>query len=300
MNNAKKIPLVSIITPVYNREDLISETILSVLQQDYNNFEYIIIDDGSIDNSLKIINKYKNNKKIKIYSHNNIGETKTVNKGFVIAKGEIICVLSSDDILLPKAISSAVMFFNNNPKIVVAYPDWEIIDEKSKRIGCIKTHKYSYINMVRWHHCFPGPGTFIRKEIISKLKGRNPRYKYVADFDFWLRAGLVGEFARINKTLSQYRVHKNSGVVKSRGIQMANEHIELIKQLYSLPNLRKNIIQIKNEAISSAYYVAAATLGNNHLFLRIKYVLLSFYYKPIKYFGEYRFRIRKIFQEVLK
>ena len=89
----KQFPLVTIITPAYNRADLIEETIHSVLEQKYPNLEYIIIDDGSKDNTLKVIKKYKD--KVKIVSQKNMGETRTVNKGFSLAHGDIIAVINS-------------------------------------------------------------------------------------------------------------------------------------------------------------------------------------------------------------
>lgn len=295
-NNLK----ISVITPVYNQELLVAETIKSVLEQDYQNFEYIVIDDGSSDKSLTIVNRFKKNKKIRIYTQKNMGEAKTVNRGFDLARGEIVVVVSSDDPLYPRAISEAVNFFTNNPDIDIAYPDWDMIDETGKKIKHIKTYEYSYINMLRWHHCFPGPAAFIRKKIIKQLNGRDPYFKYVGDYDFWLRAGLIGKFARIPKTLAKYRVHLGSATVSSAGKYMADEHIKLVRRFYNLPDTDQGLFKYKNEAFSSAHYVAAVSSGDNLVFERIKHVLLAFLYKPFKYLGEYRYRAKLIFNEVFK
>src|SRR5882762_9777707 len=110
----KKLPLVTIITPTYNRADLLMETIESVLSQDYPNIEYIVLDDGSTDGTEEKVkgqrSKFKSDKVFRFYSQENKGETKTVNRGFSLASGEIICVVSSDDPLLPGAVSAAVSF----------------------------------------------------------------------------------------------------------------------------------------------------------------------------------------------
>ncbi|PIT97289.1 hypothetical protein COT77_02255 [Candidatus Berkelbacteria bacterium CG10_big_fil_rev_8_21_14_0_10_41_12] len=290
-------PLVSIITPAYNRADLIEETILSVLNQDYPYIEYIVLDDGSTDKTLEVIKRYKS--KLIFRTHKNMGETRTVNKGFSIAKGEIVCVISSDDPLLPKAVSTAVEFLNKNKDIIVAYPDWNMIDENAKKIDHIKTFHYSYTNMLRWHHCFPGPGAFIRKSVIRTLEGRDTQFKYVGDFDFWLRAGLIGNFARIPKTLATFRVHSNSASVSAKGKAMAAEHIKLVNKIYSLPNLPKEIKKIKKEAYSSAHYIAGVVAGEGLPSLRIKHYLLAFLQKPSKYLGEYRNRTKIFILEIL-
>ena len=99
-------PLVSVITPVYNRADLLPETIDSVLSQDYPNIQYIVLDDGSTDNTLETIKQYTD--RLIIEAHPNIGETATVNKGFGMAEGEFICVVNSDDPLIPGAITALV------------------------------------------------------------------------------------------------------------------------------------------------------------------------------------------------
>jgi hypothetical protein len=229
-----------------------------------------------------------------------MGEAKTVNKGFKLAKGQIICVVSSDYPLLPKAISSAVDFFHQHPDVSIVYPDWQMINLKGKKIKQIKTFDYSYSNMLRWHHCMPGPGTFINKEVITTLKGRDPKFKYVGDFEFWLRAGLKFNFARIPKTLSLYRFHPGSATLSDAGKKMADEHIKLVEKIYTLPNLSLEIRCLKREAFSSAHYVAAASCGQGQTLLKIKHVLLAFYFQPWKYMGEYRNRTKLILGEVLK
>ena len=290
-----KLPLVSIITPVYNRADLVGETIESILSQDYQKIEHILIDDGSTDQSLKVIQKYKSRnhsrKKIIIKHHRNMGEARTVNKGFKIAKGAIIGVVNSDDPLLAGAISQIVKFMLAHPKIIVVYPDWVTIDDDGKKTGIIRTANYSYLDMLRGHHCIPGPGAFFRREVAEKLNGRDPQFRYVGDYDFWLRAGRIGPFARIPKLLATFRVHKGAVTVKDVGVAMSKEHLELFKKVYSQPKITDGMLKIKNEALSSAYYTAAAAMGNANPALRKRYFIKAFLLYPVKYFGEYRLRL---------
>lgn len=283
------LPLVSVITPTYNRADYIVETIESVLSQSYPNLEYIVLDDGSKDNSKEILTKY--NGRITWESHFNMGEVRTVNKGFEMAGGEIIGIVNSDDPLLPDAIANIVKFMIERPEVGVVYPDWNLIDAEGKIIEHIQTFDYSYINMLRWHHCMPGPGTFFRKKIVLSLHGRDPQFRYVSDLDFWLRAGLITEIARIPKTLATFRVHSASASISQTNEKMAEEHLRLVNKVYSLPNITDEIIKVKREAYSSAYYIAGCVCRSCDLKGRRNYFLKALKYCPHKYVGEYRNRI---------
>jgi glycosyltransferase involved in cell wall biosynthesis len=292
----QRYPLVSLITAVYNQASYLDETIQSILDQDYPNIEYIVIDDGSTDNSLGVIKKYGD--RVKWDAHPNMGETRTVNKGFSMATGSIIGVISSDDPLLPGAIKKIVEHMIADPDIIVAYPDWKMIDNDSNTIRHIKVHKYSYMNMVRWHQCLPGPGTFFLKEVVQKTGGRDIAFRYVGDFDFWLRAGLLGKFCRVPEVLATYRVHLNSATMNQRNASMGEEHIRLIQKIYSTPGLPVDIVAVKNEAYSSACYHAGVMCGNDFN-TTIKYFKSALIYAPAKYLTEYRVRLFIMFIYIL-
>lgn len=282
-------PLVTVITPTYNRAGYLVETIQSVLNQNYPNLEYIVLDDGSQDNTKDILEQY--NDKLIWKSHPNMGEVLTVNKGFEMAHGEIIGVVNSDDPLLADAILNITQFMIENPSVGVVYPDWNMIDTHGNIVKHIKTFDYSYIDMLRWHHCMPGPGTFFRKEVVKVLKGRDPQFRYVSDFDFWLRAGLITEFARLPKTLATFRVHSDSASISQTGERMAEEHIQLVNKIFNLPNLSRDALEAKKEAYSSAYYIAGCVCDTNHFAVRKRYLRKAFVLYPSKYFFEYRNRL---------
>lgn len=277
-------PLVSIITPVYNQANYISETIESVISQHYPNMEYLVINDGSTDNTEELIKKYSD--RILWETRTNMGENATVNYGVNKAKGEIIGIVNSDDPLLPGAITEIVKMFVEFPDVSVIYPDWKMIDRDGNQIVVMETPDYSYINMLRWHHCLPGPGTMFRKDFFQKLNGRKLDYKFVADFDFWLRGGLFAKFARIPKLLATHRWYAEGTSSAFRGIQMAEEHVRLIDNIYSLPNLPIEVIKIKKEAYSSAYFTAGICCGEN-LALKKEFYLKAIKIYPYKYVTEY-------------
>lgn len=252
-------PLVSIITPAYNRADYLPETIESVLNQAYANIEYLVLDDGSKDNTIEVLKRYEG--RLKWESHANMGETKTVNKGFGIAQGKYVAIVNSDDPILPGLIRAAVDLLEANPGALVAYPDFVIIDQHGQPLEYRQRPDYNFVTMVRQYNCLPGPGAFIRRDAVEKIGGRNPDYRYVGDFDFWLRLALHGDFIRIPETLATWRDHPASATVAQRSPRMAEERIQLIEQFYANPNLPPEILQVKAEALSSAYYDAAFAVG---------------------------------------
>ncbi len=287
MSNLK---LVSIITPTYNRADLIGETMDSILSQDYPNLEYIIIDDGSRDETEKVVNKYKkkfSKRKIVYLKQKNTGETRAVNKGFSLAHGDIIAVINSDDPLLPKAINTIAMYMQKNPRVLAVYPDWEVIDEFSKVKDKVNVENFNYIKMLKEYYCMPGPGTFFKRECIKLTNGRDPALKYTADFAFWLKIGMYGEIARIPKTLATFRVHSGSQGLYAKGDEMAKERISLVSKIYSDPDLPQEAQSVRSASLSSAYYVAGKE--SIEFLQKIKYYFNSFLINPANFFGKVRY-----------
>lgn len=273
-----KKPLVTVITPVYNQCQYIEETIKSVLSQDYPKIEYVVVDDGSTDGTPEVIKKYS--KEIKIITHLNMGQYATVNKAFPSTTGEIVGIVNSDDPLLNGSISAIVNFFETNPDILVVYPDWNLIDSDGQLIKSIKTSDYSYVDMVRLQHCIPGPAAFFRRGIFDELGGRNPEYKFMADFDFWLRAGLLGDFKRLPKVLATFRVHENSITVSQRNDNMAKEHVRVVKDFFKNNNLPGHIRKLKFEAYGSAYYLAGTIYIKDNFFQGLMCFLKSILFCP--------------------
>ncbi len=271
----RKFPLVTVITPTYNRASFLEETIESVLSQDYPYIEYIVLDDGSTDATKKLIRNYKN--RLIFSSHNNMGETGTVNKGFSMAHGDIITVVNSDDPLRPHAIKTAVKFLEKKPEILVAYSDVDLIGPKSELInhGIVPEHDYEFMYM--YQHCSISNGAFIRSKAIQLIGGRNSSYKYIADFEFWLRLGLYGPFARIPEPLATHRRHDGAQSIISRN-KMAEESIRLVRDISSLKNFPTRLKKFRKSAYSSAYF--SGGIYSTSVIKKYMYYLISFFYDP--------------------
>jgi len=273
---------VSIITPAYNRAGYLKQTIESVLNQDYPRIEYIVLDDGSTDNTKEVLEKYTG--QLIWETHPNMGETRTVNKGWSMAHGEIVAVVNSDDLLLPGAVREAVAFMEAQPDILVAYPDWNIIGPDSKVTGHTEVPEYDYLYMLKRHYCLPGPGAFIRRRAFDLAGMRDPEFKYVADFEFWLRLGLYGPFAHIPKTLASWRVHPDAASQYYKGTAMANEHVRLMQKLYSRPDLPQEVLRVRREAFAWAHLNAARFCGEAR-WVALKHSYRAVLWHPTTFLG---------------
>jgi hypothetical protein len=174
-----------------------------------------------------------------------------------------------------------------------------MIDESGNITENIKTFEYSYRDMLRRHHCYPGPGTFFRKSVVDKLGGRDPQFRYVGDFDFWLRAGLLGPFTRVPETLATFRVHPDSASVSQMNTLMGEEHIRLVDKILSLPEMPADLDSIRREARSSAYYIAGVVCGAKATAQKLRYFSAALYHAPFMYIGEYRERLYAMLQHIL-
>lgn len=256
-----KNPLVSIITPTYNMGNYLEETILSVLSQDYERIEYIVIDDGSEDNTSEILDKFRG--RIRIEKQLNVGQAKTLNRGWKISKGDFIGYLSADDLLKKNAVSSLVNNINNTNYVVV-YPDFELIDSTGRHIRTLKTEDFNISRLTVDLVCQPGPGALFQKRIFDNLGGWNENLSYVADFEFWLRACKYGEFLRVPETLASFRIHDGSGSFKAVSKNKSDEIVKVIENYWrgsdskarntSLSNAK--IISAKSHAQSGRYFKA--------------------------------------------
>ena len=180
MEKKKIYPEFSIITVVLNNEKYIEETIKSVINQNYKNFEYIIIDGKSTDNTLKIIKKYKD-KINKFISEKDKGIYDAFNKGISLANGRFICIVNSDDILKPNALSIIHRYINKYPKI-----DF-IFGSVKKHWGVLYGYKPNKIRYSWGFYSSHSTGFYISRAAAKKVGPYNINYKYHADYDYFYR-----------------------------------------------------------------------------------------------------------------
>lgn len=159
-------PLVSIITPSYNQAHFLEETIQSVISQDYGNLEYIIVDGGSTDGSVEIIQQYANRIDWWV-SEPDRGQTDAINKGFDKANGEILAWLNSDDTYIPGAISEAVAYLTNHPDLGMVYGDTNIINAEGNILGKFPARQTDYTRLRRGYVHIPQQVFFLSGKIMG-------------------------------------------------------------------------------------------------------------------------------------
>ncbi len=202
--------LVSIIMPSYNSEKYIAESIQSVIEQTYENWELLIVDDGSNDDSKQIIRKFmEHNKRIKLINlYRNYGPAIARNIGISEAKGRYIAFLDSDDIWLSYKLEKQLKFMNKN-KVALCYSSYYLINEKSKITGkfIIPKKKVDYFELLKT--CIIGNLTAIYDiKKVGKVFMENVGHE---DYTLWLKILKKIDYAYgIKEPLSKYRIIKNS------------------------------------------------------------------------------------------
>jgi len=257
-------PLISIITVVFNGEKHLEETIQSVVDQTYNNIEYIIIDGASTDKTLDIIKKYEQN--ISFWSsENDKGIYDAMNKGIAIANGEYIGLINSDDYYEPDAIEIIVNQINKHINTDVFFGNIYIINQylSEKKIQTYKKGGNLEKKFSIWH-----PSVFVKKHTFEKYGNFDLSYKIAADYELLLRFYKKGcNFQYINKAISNFR----EGGISYYNKNLAKEQFQL--QLKHTSYINAYFFRIKYKITEILQKIFKFTLGEKkYHYLRYKYL----------------------------
>jgi len=225
----KGLPLISIVTPSLNQGAYIEENIKSVINQKYPHFEHIIIDGGSTDGTIDILKKYHH---VKWVSERDNGQSEAINRGFKMAKGEIIGWLNSDDRYEPNALLTIVQELNRAEQKYVVFGDCYAIDEQGNRIGYFKgnlPHPKDWFKYWDKEYRIPQPSVFFYKEILRKTGYLDEDIHYVMDDEFWLRIREHYQFHYIHKPLACARIHDRAKSTL-RGWSFEREWFKILKK----------------------------------------------------------------------
>ncbi len=208
-------PLISIITVVYNGEKYLEETIQSVINQTYDNVEYIIIDGGSTDGTLDIIKKYE--EKIDYWvSEKDSGIYDAMNKGVTLCSGDIIGIVNADDFIYRDTLQNVAKFFSDTDAMFT-FGQLDLADEDGKVFDTAKSIGIDNIKYKLFRHMpFLHPTMFVKKEVYEKLGLYNTRYKLSADYDFTLRLVKNNiQFVKLDFSTGVFRLGGQSGGMRS-------------------------------------------------------------------------------------
>ena len=228
-----KSPFFSIVTISFNQQDYIKDCINSVLTQSFEDYEYIIQDPGSIDNSREIIKSYKSNK-LKYYFEKDNSPPHGLNKGFSKASGKYYLFLNSDDVLLKDALSIFHQTILKYPNYDVYSGGSEIINAKGKKLRETFSDNYNINMAVYGHSIIIQPSTTFKSSLFKSVGGFNEKNICNWDgelfFDFALKSA---KFFKVNTMLSQYRITNENITGSGKYKDLASENIKnLYKKLY--------------------------------------------------------------------
>ena len=273
---------ISVILPVYNAEQYLQEAIESILNQTYENFELIILNDGSTDTSLSIIQQFVDkDKRIILVNRENKGLIYTLNEGINIAKGKYIARMDADDISLPNRFEKQIELMEKE-NLDICGCHFLLVDEQNNINGLNLTplsHEMCFLSLAS-KVPFAHPSVMIRKEFLVKnnlLYGQS-NYKIAEDFDLWIRMYEKGaKFGNVNDILFRYRILDNSlskvnsiGLVKDTKKMLdnffKNNKSKLIETLENLPK------QLNDEEKALVVRTGFKLLIKNFNFSVLKYI----------------------------
>jgi glycosyltransferase involved in cell wall biosynthesis len=205
-------PLVSIVTPSFNQARYIEATIESVLAQDYQRVEYIIIDGGSTDATVEIIKRYQGRIASWI-SEPDQGQTDAINKGFARAKGDILAWINSDDTYEPGAVAAAVKNLQSHPNVGMVYGDCNFINESGRVIGRFNAAQTDQRLLRRGYVHIPQQASFFRADLWREVGPLDPSFYFAMDYDLWTRIAAKTEIKYIPQTWANFRLHTSGKTI---------------------------------------------------------------------------------------
>ncbi len=200
------LPLVSIVTPSYKQARFLESTIRSVLEQDYPRLEYIIVDGGSTDGSVDIIQRYADRLAWWV-SEKDKGQTDAINKGFAHAKGDILAWLNSDDTYQPHAITEAVEFLQTHPDAGMVYGDTNFIDENGRIIGRFRAAQTDLRRLRQGYVHIPQQASFWRAHLWKQVGPLDPSFYFAMDYDLWVRLAALAPLQYTPQLWANFRLH---------------------------------------------------------------------------------------------
>lgn len=209
-------PLVSVLMPVYNAERYVAQAVESILNQTFQDFELIIIDDGSTDRSLEVLQRYAaQDQRIHLTHSENCGIAKTTNKMLSQAAGEFVALMDNDDIAFPDRLAQQVDLLKSQPNVVGVSGAVQFIDEQGRLLLTESPvpqddQEIQSLLLSGYANNFPHPCAMLRRAALVEIGGYNEALVVAADLDMMLRIGEVGKLMNLKQPILQYRVHMKS------------------------------------------------------------------------------------------
>ena len=205
-------PLVSVVMPVYNGERYLRQAIDSILAQTFNDFEFIVVDNGSTDHSLAIVRSYEDSR-IRIFEESQRGIVAALNKGLHEARGQYVARMDADDISIPERLAKQVDYMHLHPDVVLAGANALVIDAKgdpTEHRLLLPSASEQLALLLCMSNYFVHGSTMIRHDALEAVGGYRKEFVTAEDYDLWLRLREVGRVANVPELLYMLRVHDRS------------------------------------------------------------------------------------------
>ena len=237
-----KKPIVSVLMTVFNHQNYVKNSVKSILSQNFKRFEFILIDNGSTDNSTKIIKSFKDKRVKKIYLKNNIGRTKCLNYGLKHCRGKYIAVLDSDDVAKKNRINIQYKALENDSNLWLIGSNYNLINTSNKKIGQsnIDQNLNNRPRKIIFKNLIAHSTVMFRKKLLKKIGLYPKEFQYAQDYAFYLKTIKNFKIKILKEKLINLRVpHKNSETLRLYKTNIINlEEIRLL--IWSLKNLKTN------------------------------------------------------------
>ncbi len=219
-------PKISIITPSFNQGAYIEQTIRSVLTQNYENFEHIVVDGGSTDQTIDILRKYPH---IIWVSEEDRGQADALNKGIKMATGEIVGWINSDDYYEPDVFESVSGFFKDSETMWVV-GNLKYVFDLTDEIVFDKSPVVTFDSLVNNPDIVRQQATFFRKKILIRAGRWNPELFMVMDFDLWVRLAKISQPNMVDENWACFRMHAEQKTSLDNILRQSREIIDILKR----------------------------------------------------------------------
>lgn len=279
-------PLISVVMSVYNGEKYLKYSILSILNQSYPDFEFIIINDGSTDSTNDILKKIETlDKRLKIYNQDNIGLTKSLNKAVSLSRGTYIARQDVDDISCPNRLQKQYDFINENPGLELVASWYSIIDDKGEELLKRRLHSAEFIRKYfKYENFIVHTSVLFTKTAFTTYGGYDESLKYGQDKFLWMkmkRLGIVPDY------LVKYRWH-STNITHTKFIENVSPKSEDTFVREQILRYVSSVLIQQNDLVKARALLMTHLLNPRHFF----YFLFSFMPSPVRDFFFYNLRYK--------
>ncbi|MEG4036015.1 glycosyltransferase [Microcoleus sp. S36b_A4] len=276
-----RTPQVSVVIPAYNCADYVGQAVDSVLHQTYANWEIIVIDDGSKDDTRLVLEKYGD--RIRYIYQQNQGVSIARNHGIELARGEFIAFLDADDYFFPDKLAAQMAVFAARPNLGIVHSGWRLVNSIGEPLKDVKpwqnVPKLDLEMWLRWKPVLPSAMVF-RRQWLERAGGFDPRFPPAEDTDLVLRLALMGcEAEWLQQVTVCYRQHEQSAMYK--GLPQAKSLAAVMDNFFARPELPDKIRLLEKQIkYSTLVWIAWYLYRTGHSVEMVEFLQRSWNYTP--------------------